>query len=62
VIVLVGFAFIAVSAAGFWRMLPTDGKVHRLATVLFLESLLPLMIVAGFAIGAALVFAGVSIR
>jgi hypothetical protein len=58
---LAGIVFLAASAAAFWRLLPADGRVHRLATMPVIESLLPLAIVGGFAIGVALVFASVSI-
>jgi hypothetical protein len=32
--------FIIVSVAVFWRLLPTDGTLHRLATAPFLESII----------------------
>jgi len=59
---VVGVAFVVASGALLWRLLPTEGKVHRLATAPFIESIIPLGIVAGFAIGAALVFAATTIR
>jgi hypothetical protein len=59
---LVGIAFMIASGAAFWRLLPTNGKVHRLATAPFIESIIPIGIVAGFAIGAALIFAGLTVR
>ena len=59
---IAGIVFMVASGALFWRLLPTDGKVHRLATAPFIESIIPLGIVAGFAVGAALVFAAVTIR
>jgi hypothetical protein len=60
-IAIIGLLFIVASAAAFWRLLPTDGKIHRLATTSFLESIIPICIVAGFAIGAALIFAGLTV-
>jgi hypothetical protein len=59
---IVGIVIIAASGAALWRMLPTNAKVHRLATMPFVESVIPIGIVAGFAIGAALVFAGITVR
>jgi len=60
-IAIAGLAFIIVSVAVFWRLLPTDGKVHRLALAPFLESIIPICIVGGFAIGVALIFAGLTV-
>jgi hypothetical protein len=39
-IAIVGLIFIIVSVAVFWRLLPTDGTLHRLATAPFLESII----------------------
>ena len=58
---IVGIVFIVASCAVFWRLLPTNGKLHRLATAPFLESIIPISIVAGFAIGVALIFAGITV-
>ena len=60
-IAIVGLIFIIVSVAVFWRLLPTDGKLHRLATAPFLESIIPICIVAGLAVGVALIFAGLTV-
>jgi hypothetical protein len=60
-VAIIGILFIVVSCGAFWRLLPTAGKVHRLATVPFLESIIPICIVGGFAVGAALVFAGLTL-
>ena len=57
-IALVGLMFIAASVVVLWRLLPTEGKVHGLATAPFLESIIPISIVAGFAIRVALVLPG----
>jgi hypothetical protein len=61
-IAIIGIAFMAASVTVLWRLLPTEGKVHRLATAPFIESIVPIGIVAGLAIGAALVFAGFTIH
>lgn len=47
----VGLILTAVSAVVFWQMLPKNGNVHRLATVPLLDSLIPLGIISGFALG-----------
>jgi hypothetical protein len=60
-IALVGLLLIAASVVVFWRLLPSEGKVHRLATAPFLESIISICIVAGFAVGVALEFAGLTI-
>jgi hypothetical protein len=60
-VALVGIVFIIASGTALWRLLPTDGKRHRLATAPFLESIIPIGIVAGFAVGVALVLAGVTV-
>jgi len=60
-IVIVGIVFIAASVGVLWRLLPTEGRLHRLATTSVLESIIPLAIVAAFAIGLALIFAGLTV-
>jgi hypothetical protein len=60
-VAIIGILFIVVSCGALWRLLPTEGKVHRLATMPFLESIIPICIVGGFAVGAALVFAGLTL-
>jgi hypothetical protein len=42
----------------FWALLPRQGTPHRLATLPVLESILPLTIVGGLAIGVAMAIAG----
>jgi len=60
-VALIGIVFMIASGAAFWQLLPTNGRIHWLATAPFLESIIPLCIVSGFAIGLALVFAGVTV-
>jgi hypothetical protein len=45
--------------AGLWYCKPRNGQVHPLATKPLLDSLIPILIVSAFAIGIALVVAGV---
>ena len=56
--VLIGVLIVAASIAAFLALLPKDGKVHRLATAPILESIIPLGIVAGLAVGTALTLSG----
>jgi len=60
-VVIVGLLFVAASFALLWRLLPVNGKIHRLADAPFLESIIPIGIVSGFAIGVALLFAGLTV-
>ena len=59
---IVGLAFVIASAGLFWRVLPVNGKPHRLARMPVVESIMPIGVVAGFAVGVALMFASVSTR
>jgi hypothetical protein len=52
---LIGIAIVAASAALLWLLLPKNGVLNRWATAPILESVLPLTIVGGFAIGLCLV-------
>jgi hypothetical protein len=52
---LVGIAIIVASATLLWWLLPRNGVLNRLATAPVLESVLPLSIVGGFAVGLCLV-------
>ena len=60
-IVIVGIVFIAASVGALWRLLPSEGRLHPLATAPVLESVIPICIVGGFAIGMALIFAGLTV-
>lgn len=55
---LIGVLIVAASIAVFLMLLPKNGKVYRLATAPVLESIIPLGIVAGFAVGTALTLSG----
>ena len=55
---LIGVLIVAASIAVFLMLLPKNEKVHRLATAPVLESIIPLGIVAGFAVGTALTLSG----
>lgn len=54
--IIVGLLIVVGSIGLLWVMLPTNGKLSRLATTPILESILPLVIVSGFAVGLALIF------
>lgn len=53
-LVFVGFIVIGAAVALLWWLLPSDGKVNRWAAMPVLESVFPLSIVAGLAVGLAL--------
>ena len=53
-ILLIGLVLFAGAAALFWYLLPTEGRLHPLATAPVLESLLPIAIIVGFAAGLAM--------
>ena len=53
---LAGAIILAASIGGLRAMLPKDGQVHRWATAVVLESVIPLSIVTAFVIGVALIF------
>lgn len=55
---IIGFIVTAASGGLLWRMLPSDGKLHRLATMPILDSMIPVGIVGGLAVGVSLLFAG----
>ena len=40
-----------------WFMVPKDGRINRLATMPVLESVIPLAIVGGFAVGLGFILA-----
>jgi hypothetical protein len=58
--ILLGLIVLAGAGAGFWVLQPREGVVHPLVVMPVLESLVPLGIVAGFALGAAMILAGVT--
>ena len=57
--ILSGAVLFGAGAAGLWHLLPRNGRVHPLATMPFLESMIPIAIVSVSAIGLALIIAGV---
>jgi hypothetical protein len=56
ILLVVGIAMVTGAIGLLWVMLPKDGQPHRLATAPVLESVIPLTIVTGFAVGLALIF------
>ncbi len=52
---LVGILMIGGSGWLLWALLPREGVLNRYATMPVLESLLPLAIVGGFAVGLSLI-------
>jgi hypothetical protein len=52
---ILGIAIAGVSAWTFWYLLPRDGKVSWIVTAPVLESILPLGLIGGFALGVAMI-------
>jgi hypothetical protein len=57
---LFGIILVGTSVIGFWLMLPKDGLVRPVATMPVLESVIPLLIIASFFVGAGFIFAGIT--
>jgi hypothetical protein len=53
---VLGLLLFAGAVALFWALLPSRGQVNRWATMPILESVLPLLIIGGGAIGLSLIF------
>jgi hypothetical protein len=56
--VLSGFCVFAAGGAALWYMMPTNGQVHPVAKMRLLDSLIPIAIVAAWAIGLSLIING----
>ncbi len=56
--VISGLVVFGAGAGGLWLMIPRNGVPHHLARVPFLDSLIPITIVAALAVGLALVING----
>lgn len=56
---LLGIAITAAGISGLWYFMPTNGKVHPLAVVPFLDSVIPVAIVSALGAGVALIVSGV---
>jgi hypothetical protein len=48
---ILGLVIVAATILTFWRLLPKDGKIHPLATAPFLESIIPIGLIAGLSFG-----------
>jgi len=57
--VISGLIVASGGGAGLWYLMPRNGEPHHLARTPVLDSLLPIAIVAAFAIGVALIVAGI---
>lgn len=55
---IVGFIVTGASGGLLWRMLPKNGKPHRFATAPILDSIIPVGIIGGLAVGVSLLFSG----
>jgi hypothetical protein len=47
---------IAASIGSIWYLLPTNGKVHHVATMPVLEDVIPIGIIIGLTMGIAMIF------
>lgn len=54
-----GVVVAGAGGAGLWYFMPHHGKVNPLVNTALLDSLIPICIVTAFAIGCALIVAGV---
>lgn len=52
---ILGIVIAGASAWTFWYLLPRDGKVHWVVTAPVIESILPLGLISGFALGVAMI-------
>ena len=57
-ILLIGLVMFVGSAFALWRMLPRNGKPHRLVAT-FMETYVAIAICAGLALGVALILSGI---
>jgi hypothetical protein len=57
---LLGGGLFAGSAFCFWRLLPVNGAPHRLVVSPYLDTLIPVSLMAGSVLGLGLLLAGVS--
>jgi hypothetical protein len=55
---LIGVVMLAASVGALWFMLPKGDKLNPLATMPFVESLIPLGIVSGLALGITFTLSG----
>jgi hypothetical protein len=56
--IISGVVILGAGGGGLWLMIPRNGVPHPLAKVPFLDSLIPITIVAALAVGVALVING----
>lgn len=58
--VLSGLVVAGAGSAGFWYLMPHNGRVHPLAKMPVLDWLLPTLLVGALAFGASLIVAGLT--
>jgi hypothetical protein len=56
---LSGVALVGVSGVSFWYFLPRGGRVHPLAKIPFLDSMITIVIMALLVLGVALMIEGI---
>jgi hypothetical protein len=52
-VALAGLLAAVIAAAALWHLMPSNGKIHPWVTMPYLESTIPLVIMAGFVLGLA---------
>jgi hypothetical protein len=48
---ILGLMIVTATVLMFWRLLPKNGVIHPLATAPFLESIIPIGLIAGLSFG-----------
>jgi len=56
---IAGAIVAALGGVSLWYFMPTHGKPHPYAKMIFVQTLIPVCIVSAFAIGVALIVAGI---
>ena len=56
--VMSGIVAVAAGGATLWYFLPTEGRVHPIAKLPLLDSLIPIAIISALAIGVSLIVNG----
>jgi hypothetical protein len=57
--IVAGIIVLGLIATAFWYFLPREGQTHPWVTLPFFESLIPLALLSGLALGGALLLAGI---
>ena len=58
--IVTGVCFLAAGVVGLWYFIPHKGQLHWHTQVPILDSVIPVMIVAAFAVAVSTIIAGVA--